>query len=70
MDGIEIVPKSVSVELESASSRTYRYTAELEVKKDGGTVAVTQTGKAQVDGEGRISSFRLTGSALYDVILG
>ena len=70
MDGIEIVPKSVSVELESASSRTYRYTAELEVKKDGGTVAVMQTGKAQVDGEGRISSFRLTGSALYDVILG
>lgn len=70
MSDITVKPERISVEPESEAGRAYAYTAELAVEKDGEMISVLQEGKVQVDENGRISFFDLTGSALYDVVMG
>lgn len=53
--GISLTVDSVTVALHSESSRTYNYTAELQIEKDGEKTPFTQTGRVQVDEDGRIS---------------
>ena len=47
--------ESVTVEVQSEDSRTYGYTAELVIEKDGTKTPFTQIGKVQLSEDGRIS---------------
>lgn len=47
--------KSITVEMASEDSRTYGYTAELLITKNGEEIPFTQAGKVQLSEDGRIS---------------
>lgn len=62
--GVSLTVDSVTVEIHSESSRTYTYTAELQIEKDGEKTPFTQTGRVQVDEDGRISWINCESNAL------
>lgn len=63
-ENARLTAESVTVELESKQDRTYTYTANLKIEKDGNTTSFVQTGKVQTDEGGRISSIKTNPDAL------